>query len=86
MVNFGGFFAKLGHFAGFLYVSIIRRKDQLSCDGWGDIIFFRVPCSSDRVQRSSEGCSVALRVPHSLDREQRSSVECIIAWGYSVSQ
>jgi hypothetical protein len=38
VVNFGGFFAKLGYFAGFL-LYIICRKDQRSCDGQGTLYF-----------------------------------------------
>jgi hypothetical protein len=34
LVYFGGFFAKMGCFAGF-FLYIICRKDQQSCDGWG---------------------------------------------------
>jgi hypothetical protein len=36
VIYFGGFFAKLGHFAGFfLYINC--RKDQRSCDGRGRV-------------------------------------------------
>jgi hypothetical protein len=30
---------------GFLYISLIHREDQRSCDGQGNIIFFKVPRS-----------------------------------------
>ncbi len=64
MEYFGGFFAKLGYFAGFL-LYIICCKDQRSCDGQGTLYFLGAElliqdeAFLSRVQRNSEGWSVA---------------------------
>jgi hypothetical protein len=60
------FFLNLDFSRGFLYTSLISRKEQRSCDGRGGghilgciVAHFRVLHSSFRVVRRSEGCSVA---------------------------
>ncbi len=67
MVYFGGFFAKLGHFAGFsLYIINFAVRISKSATERGHYIF-RMPRRSfrvseallSRVKRSSEGCSIA---------------------------
>jgi hypothetical protein len=76
VVYFGGFFAKLGHFAGFSQHFINFPKWISEAATGGVHYIFRVPCSSFRVrcrsvvyselrrmQRSSEGCSVAQKGP-----------------------
>jgi hypothetical protein len=65
VLRFRRFFPKLEFFAGFSLHNInFAERKQRSCDGgWGrgggNNVFFRVQCSSIRVQRSSVGCSEA---------------------------
>ncbi len=53
-------FSKLEFSRGFLYISLICRKDQRSCNGRDRGHYnFRISCSSFRVRRSSVRYSVA---------------------------
>ena len=59
MVYFGGFFAKVGHFAGFsLHIINVAVKISEAATYGVHYIFFRVLRSSFRVRHSSVGCSI----------------------------
>ncbi len=62
VLHFRGFFTKLEFSPAFLYIILISAKGtaKLRWAGWGEenILFLRVPHSSSRVRRSSEGYSI----------------------------
>ncbi len=59
MVYFGGFFAKLGHFAGFsLHIINVAIKISEAATCGVHIFFWVLPCAF-RVRRGSVVCSVA---------------------------